>query len=117
MSMDAELLAAELLQVPPHEANSELVARCERAISALAGQEGSRLWLQLKLLLGSFLLESPDGVRAENVLRAAATYRDVLDRTSSDNAPDAWIAALSGLANSLMADTASMPSSFTDAYD
>lgn len=99
--IEAELIASGVRGQPPQHANGELVSTIEQAISLLERHRCSALWLELKGLLGSFLIENPEGDRTDNIRRAEDAYNAILSCVTQQQSPDVWGVGMSGLANAL----------------
>lgn len=112
---EAEAVLQYLRLVPPQHATGETIGAYQHALSLLADHEGSRLWFETLVGLGSHLLESPQGDRAENIDAAKVAYRTILARATNENAPDAWSAAINGLAQSLTFHPAATEADFVEA--
>jgi len=93
-----------LRSVRPQDATRQDIERGELSLDALDGQDAFPLWCEIKLLLGSFYLEVPDGDRHENVQRARAHYVEVFQRVQPESDWVAWLAASTGIANAVSSD-------------
>jgi hypothetical protein len=87
---EAEAVLQRLRLIPPQHATRETVAAYQHALSLLADCEGSPLWFETLDSLASHLVESPHGVRAENIDSAKSAYRAMLAQASQEGPPDVW---------------------------
>lgn len=113
--MELERLVGLLRAIAPNQADARTIAACERAMALLGAFGGSPLRTELELMLGSHLLESPDGDPSANKRRARELYSEVRARSSRERSPDAWRAATNGLANALFMDPAAGRTEFDEA--
>jgi hypothetical protein len=112
---EAEAVLQRLRLVPPQHATRETIGAYQHALSLLADHEGSSLWFETLVGLGSHLLESPPGDRADNIDAAKVIYRAILARVTNENVPGAWSAAINGLAQSLTFHPGATEADFAEA--
>jgi hypothetical protein len=103
---------ARLGGIPPQHATPETVAEAQDIALRIA-DPGTPWWFEAQMLLGNHLLETPGGVRAENVAAAEAAYRRILERAAAGT--HERNAGEFGLANALLRRPESGEAEFLEA--
>lgn len=104
---------SRLRTIVPHLATAEDMQQCEELLRASDPAVDFAACVEAWAILATFLLESRVGNRGENVARAFGIYRQMLSTDLRQTLPQAWEAAVIGIANCLIAE----PNASLDAYE
>ncbi|MGB8423399.1 CHAT domain-containing protein [Paraburkholderia sp.] len=99
--------------IVPHLATAEDMQQCEELLGAIDPLVDFAASVEAQAILATFLLESREGTRGQNVARAFGIYRQMLSTDLRHPLPEAWEAAVIGIANCLIAE----PNASLDAYE
>ena len=90
--------------IEPHLATVEDMQQCEELLEAIDPAVDFAACINARAILATFLLETREGNRNENVRRAFDMYRLMLSTELRQELPQAWEAAVIGIANCLIAE-------------
>ena len=106
-------LLSRLRTIVPHLSTADDMQQCEELLRAIDPAVDFAACVEARAFLATFLLESREGNRGENVARAFGIYRQMLSTDLRQTLPQAWEATVIGIANCLIAE----PNASLEAYE
>lgn len=104
---------AQLRTILPHLATAQDLQQSEELATAIDPAEDFTASVEARTILATFLLETHEGERSQNVARAFGIYLELLRTDLWQTLPQAWDAAVIGIANCLIAE----PNAPAEAYE